>query len=62
MSITPHPLDPRYPQSAGSYPLLRLPLESMSNGNRKRRTPLKHALWFALGVVVGWLTHALFTA
>ena len=60
MSITQYPLDTCYPQSADKRQLLPLPIEFMSN--RKRRTPLKHALWFALGVVVGWLTHALLLA
>lgn len=51
-----------YTQVADALRPLPIPLEPMFRRNRKRRTPLKHALWFALGVLVGWFTHHLFTA
>ncbi len=51
-----------YTQVAEMCAPLPVPLEPLSRPNRKRRTPLKHALWFALGVVIGWLTHALLAA
>ena len=48
-----------HPQIADTRALLPIPLEPLFRPNRKRRTPLQHALWFTLGVVAGWLTHAL---
>ena len=50
-----------YTQVTDMRAALPVPLEPIFRPNRKRRTPLKHALWFALGVLVGWFTHALFT-
>ena len=51
-----------YTQVADTLRPHPIPLEPMFRQNRKRRTPLKHALWFALGMAVGWVAHALLTA
>ena len=49
-------------QSADYQRRFRIPLEPMFRRQPKLRPPLQQALWFALGVAVGWLIHALLSA
>ena len=49
-------------QSADYQHRLRFPLEPMFCRQPKLRSPLKQALWVALGVAVGWITHTLLSA
>ena len=51
-----------HPQPADYQHRLRVPLEPMFRRQPKLRHPFHQALWFALGVVVGWLSHALLSA
>jgi len=51
-----------HPQPADYRHRLRVPLEPMFQRQRQLRPPLQQALWFALGVAVGWITHALLSA
>ena len=51
-----------YPQPADYQLPLSVRLQPMFRQNRKRHTPLKHAFWFALGIAIGWLAHALLAA
>jgi len=51
-----------YPQPADYKQRLRVPLEPMFRRQPNLRPPLHQALWFSLGVAVGWLTHALLSA